>query len=78
MSVTGFADRDPVRVGASVSDMMAGMYAANGVQAALLARAKSGEGRHVDVSMLDASVSVMGLPMAQLHQQDEVCIGRGR
>jgi formyl-CoA transferase len=54
-SVTGYADRPPVRCGASVSDTSAALYAVIGVLAALRARERTGRGDWVDVSMLDGS-----------------------
>jgi crotonobetainyl-CoA:carnitine CoA-transferase CaiB-like acyl-CoA transferase len=54
-SVTGYADRPPVRCGAAVSDTAAGLYGVIGVLAALRAREGTGRGDWVDVSMLDGS-----------------------
>lgn len=56
VSTTGTAE-EPVKVGTTVSDLLSGVYAAVGIQAALLARSRSGEGRHVDISMLDSSAA---------------------
>eukprot|EP00930_Biecheleria_cincta_P096578 TRINITY_DN88401_c0_g1_i1.p1 TRINITY_DN88401_c0_g1~~TRINITY_DN88401_c0_g1_i1.p1 ORF type:complete len:401 (-),score=56.64 TRINITY_DN88401_c0_g1_i1:189-1391(-) len=54
VSTTGFEEKS-VKVGTTVSDLLAGTYAAVGIQSALLGRARDGEGRFVDISMLDAS-----------------------
>lgn len=59
MSITGEKGRDPVRVGASIGDIVAGMYLAQGVMAALIAREKTGEGQKVDVAMLDAQIAIL-------------------
>lgn len=53
LSVTGTAE-DPAKVGVSVADIAAGMYAYTGVLAALLNRAKTGRGDIIEVSMLEA------------------------
>jgi itaconate CoA-transferase len=53
LSITGTADA-PAKVGISVADIAAGMYAYSGILAALLARATTGEGTTVDVSLFDA------------------------
>merc|ERR1712216_928044 len=45
----------PVKVGTTVSDLLAGVYCATGVLAALHQRHRTGKGSHVDVAMLDAS-----------------------
>lgn len=59
MSITGEKDRDPVRVGASIGDIVAGMYLAQGVLAALISRQGDGEGRKVDIAMLDAQLAIL-------------------
>ncbi|MAU51463.1 MAG: carnitine dehydratase [Roseovarius sp.] len=59
MSITGEAGRDPVRVGASIGDIVAGMYLVQGVLAALLDREKTGLGRKVDVAMLDSQLAIL-------------------
>ena len=62
VSVTGSAD-EMAKVGISVSDIAAGMYAYSSVLAALLERGRTGKGAHLDVSMLEATVEWMGFPM---------------
>jgi CoA:oxalate CoA-transferase len=59
MSLTGHPDSPPTRVGSSIGDIAAGLFAANGIQAALLARARSGRGCKVDVAMLDCQVAIL-------------------
>jgi len=59
MSITGEAGRDPVRVGASVGDIVAGMYLAQGVLAALYKRHETGKGQKIDVAMLDAQIAIL-------------------
>jgi CoA:oxalate CoA-transferase len=59
MSITGEAGRDPVRVGASVGDIVAGMYLAHGVLAALCKRHETGEGQKIDVAMLDSQIAIL-------------------
>jgi len=54
MSVTGFAEGPPIRVGASIADISAGMTAYQGILLALLRRARTGEGGQVDVSLLES------------------------
>jgi crotonobetainyl-CoA:carnitine CoA-transferase CaiB-like acyl-CoA transferase len=60
MSVTGDAETGPLRVGFPVSDTIGGMTAAFAVAAALFHRARTGEGRQIDVSMLDSTLVAMG------------------
>lgn len=59
MSITGHGDGPPVRVGTSFGDIVAGMFTALGVEAALLARAKTGAGQFVDVAMLDGQIAML-------------------
>jgi crotonobetainyl-CoA:carnitine CoA-transferase CaiB-like acyl-CoA transferase len=54
-SVTGYADRPPVRCGAAVSDTSASLYGVIGILSALRARERTGCGDWVDVAMLDGS-----------------------
>ena len=62
LSVTGTPDA-PAKVGASVADIAAGMYAYSGILAALLQRQRDGKGRRVEVSMLESLGEWMGFPM---------------
>lgn len=59
MSITGERDREPVRVGASIGDIAAGMFLAHGILAALLQVQKGGEGQMVDVAMLDSQLALL-------------------
>ncbi len=58
-SLTGPLDGPPSKVGASIADVVSGMYATQGVLLALLARDRTGRGQHVDVAMLDGQVSLL-------------------
>lgn len=57
MEVTGYADGPPTRCGLPIADMVAPMYVVNGILAALIHRGRTGEGQHVQVSMLDCLAS---------------------
>ena len=59
MSVTGDADGRAFRVGLAVTDMVAGLLAAQGIVLALFARERSGKGQQVDISMLDGVISLL-------------------
>ena len=59
MSLTGEPDGHPVKMGISISDLSTGVWAANGIQAALLMRARTGQGQQVDISLMDASVALL-------------------
>jgi crotonobetainyl-CoA:carnitine CoA-transferase CaiB-like acyl-CoA transferase len=57
MSVTGEADRPPVRVGVSLIDLGTGVWAGLGVLAALLERERTGQGRTLEVSLYETALS---------------------
>ena len=61
-SVTGSRE-GPGRVGVSIADISAGLYAFNGILLALLQRAKTGEGDALKVSLFDAIADWMSVPM---------------
>ena len=61
MGVTGAPDQ-PSRVGISAADIATGMYALSGCLAALLRRGRTGQGTHLEVSMLEALTEWMGSP----------------
>jgi formyl-CoA transferase len=58
MSVTGSDEAEPVKAGIPVSDLAAGLYAANGIQAALLARQRTGRGQRVETSLFEAALGM--------------------
>jgi crotonobetainyl-CoA:carnitine CoA-transferase CaiB-like acyl-CoA transferase len=59
MSVTGEPDGEPTKVGVALLDVVTGLYATVGIQAALLERERTGRGGHVSVSLFDAAVAAM-------------------
>ena len=59
MGMTGDPDGSPVRAGPLYGDLCAGMAGALGILAALAARERTGEGQHVDISMLDVQMSLI-------------------
>ncbi len=59
MSITGTNTDYPVRAGIPIGDLGGGMFAVMGIQSALLERQRSGQGQHVDISMLDCQVSML-------------------
>jgi crotonobetainyl-CoA:carnitine CoA-transferase CaiB-like acyl-CoA transferase len=59
MSISGFAGGEPTRVGVPIGDLVAGMWMATGVSAALVQRHSTGEGQKVDTSLLAALVGML-------------------
>jgi crotonobetainyl-CoA:carnitine CoA-transferase CaiB-like acyl-CoA transferase len=66
MDMTGFPGGEPTRVGVAITDYLAGLYATQGILLALHDRHSSGLGQHVDISLFEAMLSVMRLPMSLL------------
>jgi crotonobetainyl-CoA:carnitine CoA-transferase CaiB-like acyl-CoA transferase len=59
MSVTGEPDAPPLKAGSAVVDLVCGLLAVVGIQAALAERAETGRGRHVEVSLMDAALTAL-------------------
>jgi len=64
MSITGQPDgapgAGPMKVGVALTDILTGLYAANAIQAALHARARTGRGQYIDLALLDVGVACLG------------------
>ena len=63
MSITGSPDGQPgagpQKAGVAITDIVTGLYATIGIQAALASRAKTGLGQHVDIALLDAQIAAL-------------------
>lgn len=57
MSLTGEPDGQPMKVGVGIADVMCGMYATVGILAALRHRDRTGEGQHIDISLVDSQMA---------------------
>lgn len=77
MSITGHDKDHPVRAGIPIGDLGGGMFGVMGILAALFERERSGVGQHVDISMVDAQVSMLNYmaTMASLSGNDPHPIG---
>lgn len=60
MSITGTSESAPLKLGPPIADYGAGLAASFGIATALFERERSGKGQHVDVSMLDVALVMMG------------------
>ena len=72
MSITGEPGRPPVRVGTSIGDITAGLFATIGICAALRERERSGLGQMLDISMLDCQVAILENAFGRLFATGEV------
>ncbi len=60
MSLTGETDGSPQTTGVAIADIFTGLYSAVAILAALRERDRTGEGAHIDMSLLDTQVAVLG------------------
>ncbi|MBI4123988.1 MAG: CoA transferase [Betaproteobacteria bacterium] len=72
MSVTGHPGQGPVRTGAAIADLAAGLFAALGVMTALLEREHSGRGQWVQSSLLQAGIALLDFQAARFLMKGEV------
>ena len=59
MNLTGFSDGPPVKAGSAMADSIGGVFGFGGIMAALYHRERTGEGQHVDISMVDCLFSLV-------------------
>lgn len=72
MSITGQEGGEPTRVGASVGDIIAGIFTSYAIMLAVYHREKTGEGQKVDVGMLDCQVAILENALARYVTSGEV------
>jgi len=72
MSVTGAPGQGPMRTGAAIADIAAGLFAALGVMTALLERERSGKGQWVQSSLLQSGISLMDFQASRYLMKGEV------
>lgn len=70
MSITGWKDSPPTRVGMSLGDITASLFTAIGITSALYQREKTGEGQKIDIAMLDCQVAILENALAR-YQADK-------
>lgn len=59
MSITGEPEGAPMKMGVAFADVFAGLHAVIGIEAALFHRERTGQGQHIDISLLDSQVAVL-------------------
>lgn len=59
MDITGEADGEPQKPGVAFADVFTGVYSALAIEAALIARHRTGEGQYIDMALLDVQTSVL-------------------
>jgi CoA:oxalate CoA-transferase len=71
MSITGQPGSGPTRVGTSLGDITAGLFAVIGIEAALIDRTRTGRGQKVDVAMLDCQLAILENAIARFQVTGE-------
>lgn len=71
MSITGWPDSPPTRVGVSIGDITAALFTAIGVVSALYQRERTGVGQKIDVAMLDCQVAILENAIARFQVEGE-------
>jgi len=77
MSVTGFPEYGPTRVGVAIGDSVCGIFAAYGILTALMEREKSGQGQFLETSLLEGLISVLGFQAAIYFATGETPLPQG-
>ncbi|MFO1188307.1 MAG: CoA transferase [Alphaproteobacteria bacterium] len=77
LSLTGYPDRPPVRIGISSIDITASLWNAIGILAALAKRSVTGEGATVDNSLFETSMFMMGASLAQYKFSGKIPVRAG-
>ncbi len=77
MSLTGYADRSPLKTGPGIADAIMGLYAVTGILAALRLRDQTGEGQKIEVAMMDSIFSVLEENVIKTSMEDTAPLRRG-
>lgn len=72
MAITGYRDRPPVRIRASLIDCGTGANAAFAIMAAVRQRDRGGDGTHIDISLFDVAISWMSYWITNYDQSGEL------
>jgi crotonobetainyl-CoA:carnitine CoA-transferase CaiB-like acyl-CoA transferase len=59
MSITGEAEKEPMKSGVAIADILTGLYATQAILAALYERATSGRGQYIDLALLDVQIATL-------------------
>lgn len=77
MSITGFPDAVPTRVGVAIGDSVASLFATYGILAALIERSASGRGQYLETSLLEGLIAVLGFQAAKYFGTDTPPLPQG-
>ena len=77
MSVTGFPNSPPTRVGVAIGDTIASLFGAYGILAALIESDRTGKGQYLETSLLEGLIAVLGFQAAKYFGTGEVPLPQG-
>ncbi|MGH2541964.1 MAG: CaiB/BaiF CoA transferase family protein, partial [Ardenticatenaceae bacterium] len=77
MSVNGFPDMPPAKVGVPMADLNTGLYSAFGILTAYINRQKTGKGQLIDASLLDSAISYMIYESSTFFATGEISTPKG-
>lgn len=77
MSITGGRNGPPTRVGVPIVDSITGVVGALAISAALVRRGRTGQGAHVETSLLESAVNMLSFQAQQYLSLDEVPVQNG-
>ncbi len=77
MSVTGFPETGPTRVGVAIGDSVCALFAVYGILGALLERERSGQGQFIETSLLEGLIAVLGFQAAKYFGTGEAPLPQG-
>ena len=72
MSLTGYENQAPVRVGTSIGDITAGLFTTIGIQSALIRRNLTKQGSYIDISMLDCQIAILENAVSRYYSEKKV------
>ena len=72
MSITGFPDNPPTRVGSSIADIMSGMFSAIGILGALRVKEKTGQAQYIDTAMVDCIIAILENAVVRYTVSEEI------
>src|SRR5215469_7355572 len=76
ISVTGFPDGPPVKAGPAIADFLSGTHLYSGIVTALFERERTGQGRLVEVAMIEAMFPALASSLGMIHNNRERPLGR--
>ncbi len=72
MSLTGYENQAPVRVGSSIGDITAGLFTVIGIQSCLIKRSITNKGAYIDIAMLDCQIAILENAISRFYSENKI------